>query len=121
MTEPCQPAQVGHPSASQSQLVEPISITPPDQARALQDAFELPPNAVHVWWFSMEQARASSERHRASLSPDEIQRAERYIFPRHGQHYLAARGTLREILSSYLRTSPELLRFEYGAQGKPAL
>ena len=95
-------------------MVDPVPITAPEHTCIPQEAFELPANGVHVWWFSLKHAGAFSERHRASLTPDEIERAERFIFPRHRQHFLAARGTLREILSSYLGLSPELLRFEYG-------
>ena len=58
---------------------------------------------------------------RAHLSADELARAARYHFEIDRQRFTAARGQLREILSSYLGVRPESLTFTYNEHGKPAL
>jgi len=58
---------------------------------------------------------------RAALSPDENERAERFVFPRHRDRFRAGRGQLREILARYLRVAPSAVAFAYGAEGKPRL
>jgi 4'-phosphopantetheinyl transferase len=55
------------------------------------------------------------------LSPDELVRADRYVFPRHGQHYVLARAALRQVLGAALGAAPESLAFRYAAHGKPQL
>jgi len=55
------------------------------------------------------------------LSPDERDRAACYRFDGDRQAFIAARGTLRLILSLYLGIGPEDLAFHYGDYGKPEL
>jgi 4'-phosphopantetheinyl transferase len=55
------------------------------------------------------------------LSQDEVERAGRFHFPRHRNHFIVARGLLRTILASYLDVKPSELRFSYAAKGKPSL
>lgn len=56
-----------------------------------------------------------------TLAGDEQSRAGRYWFQKDRDHFIAARGRLREILGRYLNTTPQELRFIYGPYGKPAL
>lgn len=56
-----------------------------------------------------------------SLSSDEQDRASRFVFDRDRNRFIVARGLLRKLLGGYLATSPELIEFAYGDQGKPAL
>ncbi len=77
--------------------------------------------AVHVWRFSLDQPFQSLERFRRLLEPDELNRASRFHFEKHRQHFIVARGFLRTVLGRYLEMQPEALRFSYGAYGKPAL
>ena len=56
-----------------------------------------------------------------TLTADERQRAERYIFQKDRTHFVVARGLLRVLLGCYLRQEPLHLRFIYGPHGKPAL
>lgn len=58
---------------------------------------------------------------RHTLTADECQRAERYIFEKDRTHFVVARGLLRVLLGRYLRQDPQHLRFTYGPHGKPAL
>jgi 4'-phosphopantetheinyl transferase len=55
------------------------------------------------------------------LSAEERERAARFHFPIHRGHFIACRGMLREILSTYLEIPPAQVRFSYNAYGKPAV
>jgi 4'-phosphopantetheinyl transferase len=90
--------------------------------------WEFPPNHwnlseadVHIWAASLEvpiERIVSLER---TLSSDERGRAKRFHFERDQRRFVAGRGILREILSSYLTVEPAQLRFDYGSSGKPFL
>jgi 4'-phosphopantetheinyl transferase len=58
---------------------------------------------------------------RALLSPDELAKADRFVFPELRVRSAAARGQLREVLGAALGAPPASLRFEYGKNGKPSL
>jgi 4'-phosphopantetheinyl transferase len=81
----------------------------------------LPKNEVHIWRAWLEADAAELLRWREFLSEDEVSRADRFVFPRDRDHFIVARGRLREILGMYLGRSPESLRFQTGKYGKPAL
>ena len=76
---------------------------------------------VHVWRASLNLAAARVQCFRTLLATDEVSRAERFHFQQDRQHFIAARGLLRLILSQYLEVEPGQLRFCYGRHGKPAL
>jgi 4'-phosphopantetheinyl transferase len=76
---------------------------------------------VHVWRASLNHPQNRLQQLRGTLSADEAERAARFHFERDRQHFIAARGLLREILSRYLKLSPDDLRFKYTSYGKPYL
>jgi 4'-phosphopantetheinyl transferase len=76
---------------------------------------------VHVWRVPLERTESEIRRAREILSADEILRADRFYFQRDRDSFVAARGTLRELLGGYLKRLPEELDFAYGAYGKPSL
>jgi 4'-phosphopantetheinyl transferase len=76
---------------------------------------------VHVWLAKLDQSPETLQALHHLLSPDEIERAERFHFRKHREHFTVARGVLRTILGGYLRVEPSQLRFAYNAYGKPAL
>ena len=76
---------------------------------------------IHLWLASLEPPADYLRQLWGLLSSDEQQRAERYHFEKDRDHFIASRGTLRCILSSYLDLAPEHLEFQYGSGGKPAL
>ena len=76
---------------------------------------------VDIWSFPLDVEPARLEVLGRGLSPDENERAERFVFPRHRDRFRAGRGQLREILARYLRLTPSAVAFEYGPQGKPRL
>jgi 4'-phosphopantetheinyl transferase len=55
------------------------------------------------------------------LDPEERARAERFVFERHRQRFVAAHGFLREVLGRALGRDPARLSFEIEARGKPRL
>lgn len=78
-------------------------------------------NEVHIWRVWLDAEPVQYLRLREFLSEDEIERANRFIFPRDRNHFIAARGKLRELLGSYLQLPPQSLRFTTGKFGKPNL
>jgi len=76
---------------------------------------------VHVWCASLELQPKTLSRLAELLAKDEQERANRFVFERDRQHFIAARARLRLILSRYLTVAPRSLRFRYGPQGKPEL
>lgn len=61
---------------------------------------------------------AALERH---LTPDERDRARRFVVPKDGADFTVGRGRVREILADYVGRPAADLRFAYGAHGKPRL
>ncbi len=75
---------------------------------------------VQVWSISLDvpvERRAALER---LLSPDERERADRYLVNGPRERFVVARGTVREVLGELTGISPEQLRFSYPCLcGKP--
>jgi 4'-phosphopantetheinyl transferase len=82
---------------------------------------QLLPADVQVWaaWLDVSSERLAALR--SALSPEEGERARRFISDRDRGRFVAARGLLRSILSSCLGTEPRKLQFAYSAKGKPSV
>ncbi|MFL6214166.1 MAG: 4'-phosphopantetheinyl transferase family protein [Blastocatellia bacterium] len=80
----------------------------------------LPRDEVHVWRARLDQPQRLAE-FSATLAPDEQARAARYHFQKDRDHFIAARGLLRLLLSRYLQINPANFSFCYSAFGKPSL
>lgn len=78
----------------------------------------LAPHEIHVYTVDLTE-EVPYPNASTILSTDEIQRAERFHFPIHRQRFMTARASLRLILSHYLVTKPESIRFEYNEFLKP--
>jgi 4'-phosphopantetheinyl transferase len=76
---------------------------------------------VHLWRASLDCDAPVLSRFETILSPDEMARANRFVFSTDRNHFVAARGILRELLATYLMLAPAELKFLYGNHGKPAL
>ncbi|RDI43778.1 4'-phosphopantetheinyl transferase sfp [Aquicella lusitana] len=76
---------------------------------------------IHIWSAHLALTPEQEEAQLRLLSPDENERAQRFQFPIHRQHFIAARSTLRKILGVYLNTSPQDIRFVYTEHKKPLL
>jgi 4'-phosphopantetheinyl transferase len=78
-------------------------------------------NEVHVWRAGLELPSSQVQRLRGILTDDELDRANRFSLEMDRQRFIAARGTLRFILSRYITIHPGYLRFYYNQYGKPFL
>ncbi|MEH1925092.1 4'-phosphopantetheinyl transferase HetI [Nostoc sp.] len=76
---------------------------------------------IHIWRIDLNQPESQLQNLTATLSSDEIARAERFYFPKHRQHFIAGRGSLRTILGRYLGIKPSQVQFNYQHRGKPVL
>jgi 4'-phosphopantetheinyl transferase len=76
---------------------------------------------VHVWRAQLELPSSQVQQLRGILTDDELDRANRFSFEIDRQRFIAARGTLRSILSRYITIYPSHLRFYYHQYGKPFL
>ncbi|HEX9545363.1 MAG TPA: 4'-phosphopantetheinyl transferase superfamily protein [Pyrinomonadaceae bacterium] len=74
---------------------------------------------VHLWQASLDGRAADI--FESFLSADELTRANRFHFIKDRNHFVVARGLLRNLLAAYLGVNCAELRFSYGAQGKPFL
>jgi len=94
--------------------LEPVRYAPSEPLNLRQ-------NDVHVWSFCLDVPVASLTRFHGILSPDELERAQRFHFEKHRKRYIAGRGWLRTLLGGYLGIPPEGITFAYGEYGKPEL
>jgi 4'-phosphopantetheinyl transferase len=78
-------------------------------------------NEVHVWRAQLDVPSPQVQGLRGILTDDELDRANRFSFEIDRQRFIAARGTLRSILSRYITICPGHLRFYYNQYGKPFL
>ena len=76
---------------------------------------------VHIWTATLALPAARIASLAETLSSDERQRAARFATQGLRERFIAARGQLRELLSSYVGVSPAAIRFDYGAEGRPSL
>src|ERR1700691_867822 len=76
---------------------------------------------VHLWRASLDCDAPVLSRLEATLSSDETARAKRFVYAKDRNHFVAARGILRQLLGAYLLLPPAELRFRYENLGKPAL
>jgi 4'-phosphopantetheinyl transferase len=87
----------------------------------IEEPLALPEDEVQLWRVDLEAIRANESRWQEVLCSDELTRASRFHFPRDRQRFVAARALLRIILSAYLATDPNQLRFSYSNKEKPSL
>jgi medium-chain acyl-[acyl-carrier-protein] hydrolase len=76
---------------------------------------------VHLWRIRLDPPLPAIDRLAESLSPDERERAARFMFDQHRHRFRAARGSLRQVLARYLHVSPAEIAFQIGPAGKPDL
>src|SRR5918999_4689753 len=76
---------------------------------------------VHVRIASLDGRQSELRFFESILAADEINRANRFHFQKDRERFVAGRGLLRVILSSYVGVPPGEMIFTYGSRGKPAL
>lgn len=119
------------PSALSTKTVAAPPPTPPCGYGKPSDGFRLlllsgdaaaPPadsDCVHVW--SRPLTGPVHSGFRDLLSEEECAAASRFHTPELAERYRQAHGWMRSVLSRYLDTPPETLRFRSGPDGKPRL
>lgn len=76
---------------------------------------------MKVWSASLDQPEWCLQKLKATLAAEEIERAGRFVQEVHCRRFIAGRGMLRTLLSSYVNLEPAQIRFSYGAHGKPEI
>jgi 4'-phosphopantetheinyl transferase len=76
---------------------------------------------VHVWLASLDRRQSELKFFESILAKDEMDRAKRFYFQKDRERFIAGRGLLRVILSSYVGVPPGEIFFTYGSNGKPGL
>lgn len=97
---------------------------PPDLEQTWLEGPERPVlghGEVHVWRADLNLDGPRLLQLLETLSPDERTRANKFYFRRDREHFVAARGALRDLLGRYTGGPPAALRFSYGGHGKPFL
>lgn len=82
---------------------------------------ELKKDTAHVWAVDLDRDTLWDSVLADTLASDERERADRFRSDKDQAHFVAARGSLRVMLSRYLSADPRELAFVYGKLGKPAL
>jgi 4'-phosphopantetheinyl transferase len=114
------------PADSDTFLSPVLRAQDPQKLLARQDACSIRPDTVQVWAFVLDGPPDFIERCRSLLSPEERQRADRFVFERDRIRHTVAHALLRHLLSRYCLSdfpslSPQSLRFSTTQPGKPAL
>lgn len=78
-------------------------------------------DSIHVWRAYLPEDRPYLTFFMNTLSPDEQARADRFRRSKDRISFALTRGILRCVLSRYLGSSPEKIRFDYTSFGKPRL
>ena len=76
---------------------------------------------VHVRIASLECPQSELKYFEKTLAEDEINRANRFHFKKDRERFVAGRGLLRMLLSSYVGIPANEIIFTYGCHGKPGL
>jgi 4'-phosphopantetheinyl transferase len=97
----------------------------PRKLLARQDVCSVQPDTVQVWAFVLDGPPEFVALCRSLLSPEEQQRADRFVFERDRVRHTVAHALLRQLLSRYCSSdssvSPRSLRFSTTHTGKPSL
>jgi len=89
-------------------------------AKACLKVNELAGRAVDVWTVKLASSDSAAAHLEAALAPDELARADRFLFPHLRRSFIISRGSLRILVAVYLGIAPREVEFSYGARGKPA-
>ena len=76
---------------------------------------------IHVWRAPLQIPPSEQLKVQGFLAEQERERANRFQFPQHQQHFIAARGILRMLLAHYLQQPPRQIQLQYNQYGKPSL
>jgi len=87
-----------------------------------QDTYsELVDNEVHIWLNYLNVHEARIKHLYPLLSDEEKERSERFKFYKHRKAFIASHGFLHSVLSYYINTPANEIKFSHGEQGKPSV
>jgi len=86
---------------------------------AMTDHFIMKKQTVQIWHCYLPDLFSKETELFSLLSPDEIERANRFKFEIHRQRFIVARATLRQLLFKYIGIPAKDILFSYGEHGKP--
>jgi 4'-phosphopantetheinyl transferase len=76
---------------------------------------------IDLWRIDLDRSIKSGDSLYGLLSSDEKERADRFVFQKDRDHFIAGRAALRKILGRYIGLSPQDVRFAARHFGKPYL
>jgi 4'-phosphopantetheinyl transferase len=76
---------------------------------------------IDVWAVALDSFALSPVEYEATLTAEEILRAESFCSRLHGNRWIASRYALRTILSKVTHVRSQEVEFKFGANGKPQL
>lgn len=76
---------------------------------------------IDLWSWSLDEPPETGVIPSKTLSEDELARASRFVFERDRQRFICGRHKLRDILATYIGSTPQALRFKYTASEKPEI
>ncbi len=80
---------------------------------------QIEPTEADIWHSNLTLAAHDLTVAQTLLQPDEFAKAQRFRFAKHRDRYIAARASLRTILSFYLDIPAKDILFTYDTNGKP--
>lgn len=86
-----------------------------------KDCPALDGSEIHVWWADLDLHRPCVQTLASVLSPDEVERADRFRFQADRERFIVGRALLRTLVGRYLDVPAGDLRFDYNSHGKPSL
>ena len=78
-------------------------------------------NTIDIWICQFDTHQYNLDNFYLTLSAEEKQRAKRYKFIEHKNHFIIFHGFMREILARYLQIKPIDIVYTKGDKGKPYL
>jgi 4'-phosphopantetheinyl transferase len=76
---------------------------------------------IHIWTARLDGGAGDRLAESETLSPEELDRAERYRFGLDRRRFIVAHVALRRLLAGYLGIEPASVRIVSGPRGKPEL
>lgn len=78
-------------------------------------------NHIHVWQVDIDKHLPHIDKLQEVLTPDELTRANKYLKSTNRDKFIISRGSLRYILSGYLKCPPSDIRFKLTENNKPEI
>ena len=96
-------------------------MNPPTEREVPSSIPDFAASEIHIWRADLDLPAPALGRLDSTLGEDEKSRAARFVHARDRDHFIAARGILRELLGVYLKQPADQVQFRYGKHGKPRL